>query len=259
MSETSSTQTASRPVALVTGGTRGIGLGIARALARDRWNLALSGVRPPEDIAARRRRAASRAAAGSSTSPRTSPAGRSRALARRTGVAARLRRRQRARQQRRPRAARAQRPPRRERRQLRRADANESPGTCTSSRRMPRDHGGSPRRPTASFRASIVFVTSVSAEMASLEPRRVLRQQGRACRWRRGSSRCASRPAAFPSTRCAPESSSTDMTAGVQAAYDQRIADGLVPERRWGTPDDVGRVGRGAAARRSAVIDRQHY
>jgi NAD(P)-dependent dehydrogenase (short-subunit alcohol dehydrogenase family) len=34
----------------------------------------------------------------------------------------------------------------------------------------------------------------------------------------------------------------TDMTAGVHDAYDVRIRDGLVPERRWGTPDDVGRV-----------------
>jgi NAD(P)-dependent dehydrogenase (short-subunit alcohol dehydrogenase family) len=34
----------------------------------------------------------------------------------------------------------------------------------------------------------------------------------------------------------------TDMTAGVKDAYDQRIADGLVPDGRWGTPDDVGRV-----------------
>ncbi len=34
----------------------------------------------------------------------------------------------------------------------------------------------------------------------------------------------------------------TDMTAGVKAAYDRRIADGLVPQGRWGTPDDVGRV-----------------
>jgi NAD(P)-dependent dehydrogenase (short-subunit alcohol dehydrogenase family) len=34
----------------------------------------------------------------------------------------------------------------------------------------------------------------------------------------------------------------TDMTAPVKDAYDRRIADGLVPDRRWGSPDDVGRV-----------------
>jgi 3-oxoacyl-[acyl-carrier protein] reductase len=32
------------------------------------------------------------------------------------------------------------------------------------------------------------------------------------------------------------------MTASVKDTYDRRIADGLVPERRWGQPDDVGRV-----------------
>ena len=32
------------------------------------------------------------------------------------------------------------------------------------------------------------------------------------------------------------------MTAGVREIYDRRIADGLVPEGRWGTPDDVGRA-----------------
>ena len=34
----------------------------------------------------------------------------------------------------------------------------------------------------------------------------------------------------------------TDMTAPVQAAYDRRIAEGLSPIRRWGTPADVGRA-----------------
>ncbi len=34
----------------------------------------------------------------------------------------------------------------------------------------------------------------------------------------------------------------TDMTAGVKQVYDDRIAGGLIPEHRWGQPDDIGRV-----------------
>jgi NAD(P)-dependent dehydrogenase (short-subunit alcohol dehydrogenase family) len=34
----------------------------------------------------------------------------------------------------------------------------------------------------------------------------------------------------------------TDMTAGVAEQYDRRIAEGLVPAGRWGTPQDVGRA-----------------
>ena len=34
----------------------------------------------------------------------------------------------------------------------------------------------------------------------------------------------------------------TDMTAGVKEKYDKKIADGLTPISRWGTPEDVGRA-----------------
>jgi NAD(P)-dependent dehydrogenase (short-subunit alcohol dehydrogenase family) len=34
----------------------------------------------------------------------------------------------------------------------------------------------------------------------------------------------------------------TDMTAGAREKYDQLIAEGLTPIRRWGTPEDVGRA-----------------
>jgi 3-oxoacyl-[acyl-carrier protein] reductase len=34
----------------------------------------------------------------------------------------------------------------------------------------------------------------------------------------------------------------TDMTAGVTDKYDKLIADGLTVQKRWGLPDDVGRV-----------------
>ena len=39
-------------VALITGGSRGIGLGIARCLAAENWNLAINGIRDDVDVAA---------------------------------------------------------------------------------------------------------------------------------------------------------------------------------------------------------------
>lgn len=34
----------------------------------------------------------------------------------------------------------------------------------------------------------------------------------------------------------------TDMTAAVKEKYDQKIAEGLIPQGRWGNPEDVGRA-----------------
>jgi 3-oxoacyl-[acyl-carrier protein] reductase len=97
------------------------------------------------------------------------------------------------------------------------------------------------RQADAAFLASIVFVTSVSADMAS--PNR-----GEYCVSKAGLAMTvklfAARLAAdgVPVYEVRPGIISTDMTAGVRQVYDQRIADGLVPERRWGQPDDVGRA-----------------
>jgi 3-oxoacyl-[acyl-carrier protein] reductase len=231
-------QTSKRPVALVTGGTRGIGLGIARALARDGWDLVLSGVRPPEDIApvvAELEQIGTRvtyvAADISSRDARASLAeqvrarhGALNALINNAGRAPRLR-----------------------------SDLLEASeesfeelmrtnlqGPYFLTQELSRDMVAR-RVADASFRASIVFVTSVSADMAS--PNR-----GEYCVSKAGLSMAAKLFAVrlaeggIPVYEVRPGIISTDMTAGVQAAYDQRIADGLVPERRWGTPDDVGRA-----------------
>lgn len=34
----------------------------------------------------------------------------------------------------------------------------------------------------------------------------------------------------------------TDMTSGVKEKYDKLIAEGLTPQPRWGTPEDVGKA-----------------
>ena len=39
-----------KKTALVTGGSRGIGFGIATALAKEGWNLVINGMRPEEGV-----------------------------------------------------------------------------------------------------------------------------------------------------------------------------------------------------------------
>src|SRR5207245_7512487 len=97
------------------------------------------------------------------------------------------------------------------------------------------------RRADPSIVASIVFVTSVSANMAS--PIR-----GEYCVSKAGLSMAAMLFAArlaedgISVFEVRPGIVATDMTAGVRDVYDRRIADGLVPQGRWGHPDDVGRA-----------------
>lgn len=84
-------------------------------------------------------------------------------------------------------------------------------------------------------------MTSVSAELASLN-------RGEYCVSKAGLAMAAQlfalrlAPAGIPVFEVRPGIIATDMTAKVKSVYDQRIADGLVPEGRWGYPDDVGRT-----------------
>jgi NAD(P)-dependent dehydrogenase (short-subunit alcohol dehydrogenase family) len=91
------------------------------------------------------------------------------------------------------------------------------------------------------YAACVVNVTSISATVAS--PNR-----GEYCVSKAGlamaSQLWAVRLAAFgiPVYEVRPGIIDTDMTAGVRERYDALINAGLVPERRWGTPEDVGRA-----------------
>ena len=88
-------------------------------------------------------------------------------------------------------------------------------------------------------RRGIIFITSVSAEMASV-------QRGDYCVSKAGLAMAAKlfaarlAPEGIPVFEVRPGIIATDMTAGVKDKYDQRIAEGLIPDPRWGTPDDVG-------------------
>ena len=221
-------------VALITGGTRGIGLGIARALAHDGWRLALCGLRSRDEIApvldelgqggtdvdywrADISRADERATLLRSINSRY---GTPDALVNNAGRAPRVR--------------------------ADLLDAGEE-----SFEELMRTNLQGPYFLTQSVArlmvekpgagGAIVFVTSVSAEMAS--PNR-----GEYCVSKAGLSMAAKLFAVrlarhhIPVYEVRPGIIDTDMTAGVHDTYDQRIADGLIPDARWGQPDDVGRA-----------------
>jgi 3-oxoacyl-[acyl-carrier protein] reductase len=222
----------------VTGGTRGIGLGIARALAADGWTLALCGIRPEGDV---RSLLDAFETTGVATVYLTADvsvhADRARlvstVLARLGSIDVLVNNAGRA-----PRV----------RADL--LDANEESfeevirtnlqGPYFLTQEVARQF--TVHQPTApDRRRSIVFVTSVSAELAS--PNR-----GEYCVSKAGLAMCARLFAVrladhgVPVYDVRPGIIATDMTVAVKEAYDQRIAGGLIPDRRWGQPEDVGRV-----------------
>jgi len=227
-----------RRTAIVTGGTRGIGFGIARALAAEGWQLVVSGVRPSTDVApALEELAGLGAAVHYYASDIAVAEDRARLVAesveRFGGIDALVNN-----------AGRAP----RSRADL--LDAREESfeevmrtnlqGPYFLTQAIAREQAMR-RQADPAFTAAIVFITSVSAEMASVN-------RGEYCVSKAGLSMAARLFAArlaihgIPVYEVRPGIIETDMTAGVKEAYDRRIAEGLVPERRWGTPDDVGRL-----------------
>lgn len=97
------------------------------------------------------------------------------------------------------------------------------------------------READASFSGCIVFVTSISSTVASTN-------RGEYCISKAGLSMAAQLWAVrlaghgLPVYEVRPGVIRTDMTRGVEARYDRLIRDGLIPQERWGLPDDVGRA-----------------
>jgi NAD(P)-dependent dehydrogenase (short-subunit alcohol dehydrogenase family) len=88
---------------------------------------------------------------------------------------------------------------------------------------------------------SIVTVTSVSAEMANPERVEYCVSKAALSMWVRALAvRLA--PEGIGVFEVRPGIIRTGMTAPVTARYDERIAEGLVPSRRWGEPEDVAKA-----------------
>jgi 3-oxoacyl-[acyl-carrier protein] reductase len=219
--------------ALVTGGTRGIGLGIARSLAADGWRLALCGIRARNEVSSvlveLRATGADVEYWPADVATAADRAGLVEAAFERFGTLDAL-------------VNNAGRAPRT------RADLLEA--SEDSFEEVVRTNLQGPYFLTQAFakrllaqnaRGTIVFVTSVSAELASINRGEYcVSKAGLAMAAQLFAVRLAASGIAVYEVR--PGIIATDMTAGVKDVYDRRIADGLIPEGRWGQPEDVGRV-----------------
>jgi 3-oxoacyl-[acyl-carrier protein] reductase len=227
-----------RKVALVTGGSRGIGLGIARCLAREGVDLAVNGVREESAVGAVMQELRDMGAAAlyvradiSLTGDRERLVGAIRerferldVLVNNAGVAPTVR-----------------------------ADILEA--SEESFERLIRVNLQGPyfltqqvanwmieqKESVPGFSGCIVNITSVSATVASTD-------RGDYCLTKAALAMStklwAARLAEYdiPVYEVRPGVIRTDMTAGVQAKYDRLIEGGLLLQARWGLPEDVGKA-----------------
>jgi len=93
--------------------------------------------------------------------------------------------------------------------------------------------------PASEHGFTIIFVSSISATVASLNRSEYcISKAGVAMASQIWALRLAEEGIQVFDLR--PGIVATDMTAGVKEKYDKMFADGVVPQKRWGQPEDVG-------------------
>jgi NAD(P)-dependent dehydrogenase (short-subunit alcohol dehydrogenase family) len=226
--------------ALVTGGSRGIGFGIAERLAAERWDLVINGVRPEESVAgplAKLRGQGIRVAYAQgdigSAEGRAAILNACDAFASGTSVNLLVNN--------------AGVAPKERADLLETSEASYDYVVDTNlkgtffltqaiAHRMVASKGGDPR-----FTATIINITSISATVVSVN-------RGEYCIAKAGMSMLSQLFAArlgahgIPVYEVRPGVIKTDMTAGVAEKYDDLIRSGLMVQHRWGLPDDVGKA-----------------
>jgi NAD(P)-dependent dehydrogenase (short-subunit alcohol dehydrogenase family) len=214
-------------VALVTGGSRGIGLGIAQALAKNGFDVAICGVRPTCDLKEFfycQCDVSDGAARGRMLEGIRQRFGKLNVLVNNAGIAPKVR-----------------------------ADILEA--TEESFEQLIRTNLQGPyfltqavarwmieqKKADPAFQGGIINVSSVSAAVASVN-------RGDYCISKAGVAMATQLWAArlgefdLPVYEVRPGIIKTDMTAGVTEKYDKLIAAGLNVQARWGQPEDVGKA-----------------